>query len=110
MIKILLISGLSIVSLNLITITPAQAQNIESQANNVTPRELIGLARQGRFNAQGIPGYARFGSSVRSGKVNAEKLVASAVAQNRLPESTLQDSHFISAVEEHLKSGGCSSN
>ena len=110
MIKTLLVSGLSIIGLSLITTTPVRSQNIESQVNNLTPRELISLARQGRFNAQGIPGYSRLGSSVRSGKVDAEKLVASAISQNRLPKSTLQDSNFISAVERHLKSGGCSSN
>ena len=75
MIKILLVSGLSIVILSFITIASVKAQNIESRANSLTPRELISLARQRRFNAQGIPGYSRFGSSVRSGKVNAEKLV-----------------------------------
>ena len=97
--------------MSFIAIAPVKAQSIESQVNNsLTPRELTSLARQGRFNAQGIPGYSRFGSSVRSGKVNAEKLVASAIAQNRLPESTLKDRNFISAVEKHLKSGGCSSN
>lgn len=110
MTKILLVSGLSIIGLISIAITPVRSQNIDSQENNLTPRKLISLARQGRFNAQGIPGYSRFGSLVRSGKVNAEKLVTSAIAQNRLPKSALHDSDFISAVEEHLKSGGCSSN
>lgn len=108
MIKILLVSGLSLFSLGFVAISPVRAQNVESEVNNLTPRELVSLARQGRFNAQGIPGYSRFRSAVRSGDVNAEKLISSAVAQNRIPESTLQNRDFMDAVTKHLRSGGCS--
>ena len=97
-------------SLGSIAITPVQAHNTENQVNNLTPRELISLARQGRFSDRGIPGYSRFGSAVRSGKIDAEKLIISAIAQNRLPKSTLQDGNFVSTVEKHLKAGGCSSS
>ena len=108
--KFLLVSSLSVISLLLTTTTSVKAQNIDSHTNSMTPRKLVSLARQGRFNAQGIPGYSRFGSAVRSGKVNAENLVASAIAQDRLPESTLQNRDFMNELKNHLKAGGCSSS
>lgn len=110
MIKSFLIGSLTILSLFDVTTIPAKAQQIESYQSNLTPRQLISLARQGRFKAQGIPGYSNFGSAVRSGKVDAEKLIASAVAQNKLPKTALQNESYLSAVENHLKSGGCSSS
>lgn len=109
MFKPLIIGSLSIVSLILVAVAPVQGQNIDSPQKNLTPRKLISLARQGRFNAQGIPGYSNFRSNIVSGKVNAQKLIASAVAQNRLPETALQDTNYINAVNHHLKSGGCGS-
>ena len=108
--KILLVSSFFFFTLSFIATLPVKAQNIDSQVNDLTPRKLIGLARQGRFSNLGIPGYSGFGSAVRSGNINAEQLISSAIAQNRLPESTLQDRNFVNAVEKHLKSGGCSSN
>ena len=110
MIKSFLIGSFSILSLISVTAIPVQAQNIDPSQNNLTPRELISLARQGRFKDRGIPGYSRFGSAVRSGKVDSEKLVASAVAQNRLPKTALQDREYLNAVNNHLQSGGCGSN
>ena len=112
--KLFLIGSLSILSLISIKPAPVGAQNVDSRTSNPTlenlaPRSLIALARQGRFNAQGIPGYSNLGSAIRSGRVDAQKLVASAVAQNRLPETALQDVDYLKAVNHHLKSGGCGS-
>ena len=112
MIKILLIAGLSGIIPVSIVATPAQAQSKEvtTESISMTPRKLISLARQGRFSDQGVPGYSRLGSAIRSGQVNGEKLVTSAIAQNRLPESALEDRDFINAVNHHLGAGGCGSN
>ena len=110
MMKSFFISSLSILSLISVTIAPVKAQNIYTSQRNLTPRELISLARQGRFKTQGIPSYANLGSAIRSGKVDAQKLVVSAVAQNRLPKTALQDANYLNAVNNHLKSGGCGSN
>ena len=108
--KIFAIASLIILNLISINVTSAKAQSGQSYQNNLTPRQLISLARQGRFEARGIPGYSGFFSAVRTGKVDAEKLVASAIAQNKLPSSVLQDKSYLDAVDEHLRSGGCSFN
>ncbi len=110
MIKLLLAAGMSIVASASIIVFPVHAQDEAPSIGKMTPRRLISLARQGRFSEQGVPGYSRLGSAIRSGKVDGEKLVASAVAQKRLPPSALQDSNFINAVNHHLKAGGCGSN
>ena len=95
----------SVLGLIMATVAPVNAQSI----GNLTPRQLISIARQGQFKAQGIPSHSNFGNAIRSGKVDAQKLVTSAVAQNRLPETTLQDTNYLKSVDSHLKSGGCGS-
>ena len=110
MMKFLVTGSLLVLSSTLMTAIPAKAQNINSSQSDLSPRTLISLARQGRFESQGIPGYSRFISAVKSRNVNAEELVASAVAQNRLPETALQDREYLNAVDKHLSSGGCGSN
>ena len=101
-------SLLAAVSLILVSANLVKAQGVSD--SDLTPRQLLSLARQGRFSSQGIPGYSRLNSAIRSGEVNAQNLVASAVAQNRLPQSSLQDAQYLAAVEEHLHSGGCGTN
>ena len=107
MIRSLIIVSLAIVVTNL---APAQAQNINNSSYNLTPRNLVDLARQGRFKAQGIPGHANFISGIRSGRVDAEILVNSAIANNRLPQEAISDRNYLNAVTHHLTFGGCSSN
>jgi len=107
MIRSFIIGSLAIALTN---IAPAQAQNIDDSSYNLTPRNLISLARHGRFKAQGVPSYAGFISAIRSGRVDAEVLVSSAIANNRLPESARSDRNYLNAVNHHLKSGGCSTN
>ena len=110
MIKSFLIGSLATLSFVCVTTTSVKAQSGESYQSNLTPRQLISLARQGRFKAQGIPGYSRFGSAVRSGKVDAETLIASAIAQDKLSPTALQNKSYIAGVKNHLRSGGCSSS
>lgn len=119
MIKSLLIGTISatISALSLIpfSITPVKTQVVNAPqqqqlaVNILPPPKLLDLARQGRFNAQGIPGYSRLNSYIKSGKVNAQTLVAGAIEQNRLPEAALQDVGYLQAINDHLKSGGCGS-
>ena len=110
MFKILLIaSSLAII---FAAIVPANAQSRkESQSAertyDISPRELISLARHGRFKSQGIPSQNNFRNGVRTGKITAEDLVASAIANNRLPQEATGDRQYLEAVAKHLKSGGC---
>lgn len=107
MIRSFIIGSLAIVLTNL---APAQAQSVSESSYNLTPRNLISLARQGRFKAQGVPSHAGFISAIRSGRVDADVLVSSAIANNRLPESARRDREYLNAVNHHLKAGGCSTN
>ena len=101
-----ILSTLGLISASSATVN---AQTAQGAIYNLPPQQLIKLARQGRFKAQGIPSYSRLNSAIRSGKVNARTLVAGAVAQNRLPQTALQDTAYLNAIENHLKSGGCGS-
>ena len=107
MIRSFILGSLTIVLTNL---APVQAQNTNDSSYNLTPRNLIGLARQGRFKAQGIPSHANFINAIRAGRVDAEILVNSAIANNRLPQEAIRDRNYLNAVTNHLNSGGCSVN
>jgi len=109
----ILITGTLMVTALLVS-TPVKAQQLsESKASNqsysLSPRKLISLGRHGRFIDQGIPSQSNFGNGIRSGRITAERLVKSAIAQRRLPESSLSDRKFMKAVADHLKAGGCGS-
>ena len=101
----------SIICFLSLSIPSVQAQTVnnsqELAVDQLPPQKLIKLARHGRFKAQGIPGYSKLNSSIRSGKVDAQVLVTAAIKQNRLPETALQDASYLSAINDHLKSGGC---
>ena len=91
--------------------TPVYAQENQSDNNTygVSPRELISLARQGGFVEQGIPGHDNFSNGIRTGRITAEELVASAIANKRLSEAAANDPSYLETVNNHLKSGGCGS-
>lgn len=105
-----MISLISLISLNNASVQ-AQTVNVPQQiaVDNLPPQKLIKLARQGRFKVQGIPSYSHLNSAIRSGRVDAQALVTAAIEQNRLPKATLQNIAYLSAINEHLKSGGCGS-
>ncbi len=111
--KISFIGSLLVISLA--ATAPVDAQEIVEnnqsvdQSYSVSPRELISLARHGRFKDQGIPSHNNFRQSVRSGKITAEELVEIAIAKNRLAEEVKSDRNYVKAVANHLKSGGCGS-
>ena len=105
MLKTLTFATISLVSFAFIAIKPVKAQ----EAINTPPYKLLKLARQGRFKAQGIPSYSRLNSAIKSGKVTAHSLVSAAIEQNRLPQIVLEDAKYLTALDNHLKSGGCGS-
>lgn len=104
----------SLLVMALAATAPVNAQSIENNpaendSYSVSPRQLISLARQGRFENQGIPSHDNFRQGVRSGKITAEELVESAIATNRLGEEVKSDRNYVNTVEKHLKFGGCGS-
>lgn len=108
----------SLIAISVAAVVPVKAQ--ASEQNQVTsasvaisyplsPRELVSLARHGRFKAQGIPGHNNFRYGIRTGKITAQKLISGAIANNRLPAEALNDRKYLKTVADHLKSGGCGS-
>ena len=87
----------------------AWASESSTAGYSVTPRQLISLARHGRFKAQGIPSHNNFRNAVHTNKITATELIESAIANNRLPESVRGDREYFETVTSHLKSGGCGS-
>ena len=69
----------------------------------VTPFNLVFLAFQGFFETQGIPSSMGLLSAYRNQQVSASDLVKIAVSMNRLPQSTLEDQGYISAVGSQLE-------
>ena len=110
MFKLPLVSSL-LTAVSLVSIAPLNAQEVVSggASYRVSPRELVTLAHQGRFKGQGIPSYDNFRSKARSGKITAAELVESAIASKRLSPEAASDRQYLSAVDGHLKSGGCGS-
>lgn len=103
----------SLLTIAFSAIAPVNAQEIQSTENSelyvLSPRQLISLARQGSFKAQGIPSHDNFRSGVRGGKITANDLVESAIANKRLPENVRSDQQYLSTLNDHLNSGGCGS-
>ena len=111
--KRILIGSLSLFTVLLTTVAPVKAETEATvDANNnsayrLTARELVSLARRGNFTAQGIPSKGAFNNAARLGKINAVRLIETAIANNRLPQEALSDASFVKEVDNHLKSGGC---
>jgi len=96
--------------------SPVQAQNRSIRENQnqefaylISPRQLISLASQGQFKAQGIASHDRFRHGVKTGKITAQILIDGAIASKRLPAKIKSDRNYLQTVKSHLKSGGCSS-
>jgi hypothetical protein len=101
--KFLVLTGFSALILGF---TPAWAGEMatvnQSQHRNiveVTPFNLVEHGYQGYFKEQGIPSYAAFLTAIRSGQVQAEDLVKSAIARGRLSPETLNDRSYLAAVK-----------
>lgn len=106
MFKFSFISLLAIFFLNALPVN-AQTQTQELDSYSVSPRQLISLARQGRFKAGGIPSHNNFRQGVKTGRITAKELIASAITHKRLPAEAIGDRSYLNAVNDHLKSGGC---
>jgi hypothetical protein len=71
-------------------------------ASETTPNDIFNLARNGYFEAEGIPSHGSLIHAYRFGSVTAQDLVNAAIAQNRLSPETLEDEHFIRAINQYL--------
>jgi hypothetical protein len=73
-----------------------------TSANQVSPFNLAFLAYQGYLEDQGIPSNGTLLDAIATGKVTAQNLMQAAVKANRLPEQTLTDRSYRSALEGQL--------
>lgn len=73
-----------------------------TSANQVSPFNLAYLAYQGYLEDQGIPSNGALSDAIATGKVTAQDLMQAAVKANRLPEQTLTNRGYRSALEAEL--------
>jgi hypothetical protein len=76
-------------------ITPAVAAE-------VTPTNLVFQGYQGRLLNEGIPSYATFLQSVYLGKIDAETLIQSAIAQGTLEPEMANNKSYLRKVNSAL--------
>lgn len=112
--KRLIISGLSLLLTVGITALAVQAQEktaynptthgrTPSSVSQITPFDLVSQAYRGYFKSQGVPGYQSLITAYQGGQIDALSLVKSAIDDNKLSQSVLNDREYINAVDDNLK-------
>ena len=71
--------------------------------NKLAPTTIVLLGYQGYFANQGIPSNEGFTFAVKTGKVNAQSLVKSAIDQGRLAPELLEDQAYLNQVQAELE-------
>lgn len=99
MLKQFLLTGLSVVLLSTAAAPSALARG---ENYGVTPFNLVTLARNGMFKDQGIPSFGRLSSEHQAGRIKAEDVIRSAIADGRLSSEALNDSRYVRSVEQQL--------
>jgi hypothetical protein len=94
--KRFIFGGISMFAVAIASITNANA------TQQVTPFNLVDLARNGYFQEQGIPSHGALGGAIASKRIQAEDVVKAAIAQNRLASETLNDEDYLNLVETKL--------
>jgi hypothetical protein len=84
---------------------PAQAMATHSTTaiHQTTPFNLAYLAYRGNLAAYGIPSYNALVFALRSGQLDADKIVDQAVAAHLVTPETADDREYVSAVEGMLQ-------
>lgn len=85
----------------------ARQPSFKAIATNQTPAQpspfdLAYLAYQGNFKGQGIPSYGALIDAIAFRNVTAQRLAQAAVKAGRLPEQTLTDRGYLSALQLQL--------
>ncbi len=70
---------------------------------DIKPFNLVHRAYSGHFSEQGIPGFNRLAMAYRSGQIEAEDLVQTAIDQGRLSPDALDDTGYVNAVKFQLQ-------
>ncbi|MDZ7959578.1 MAG: hypothetical protein RMY34_17125 [Aulosira sp. DedQUE10] len=112
MMKRLILSSLSLLLISTATApvfaSEKLAVNSTDLASNspsttrIEPFNLVGLAYQGYFEDQGIPGYTELIQAYQTKEITAKDIVRIAVNTNKLPSEALNDQGYINAVKNTL--------
>jgi hypothetical protein len=70
--------------------------------NQLSPNDLVSLARRGYFKAQDIPSYGAFDADIAAGNITSESLVKSAIAVRLIAPETINDRGYLNAVAAQL--------
>ncbi|MEO1145607.1 MAG: hypothetical protein AAFY26_08415 [Cyanobacteria bacterium J06638_22] len=78
------------------------AEAAEMTKTQLTPFQVTSLAYRGSFDEAGIPGYGSLESGIATGSIVAEDVIEAAIASGRLSAEALEDSAFVSSVDNQL--------
>ena len=70
--------------------------------HQLSPNDLVSLARRGYFKAQGIPSYGAFDADFAAGNIPSERLVKSAIASRLISSEAINDRSYLDAVKAQL--------
>lgn len=113
--KRLIYGGLSILLMGMAIAPAASAQMridndsqlyLQPEARRVSAFELVSQAFRGEFSEYGIPSYGYFLSAYRTGELDAEEVIRTAVEANWLSPMAIYDQDYESAVAAQLDSLG----
>jgi len=74
-----------------------------SAIREIKPFNLVHRAYSGHFSEQDIPGFNGLITAYKSGQIEAEDLVQTAINQGRLSADTLNDQGYMNAVKSQLR-------
>lgn len=101
---------LILICLSILTISGGFAVNAQTLTTDsamttyqITPFNLVILARNGYFQQQGIPSYLALNNAYILGRVTSSDLVWAAVQANRISPKYLSDRSFLKAVAAQLE-------
>jgi len=95
--KRVLINTLFVLAISMVGTANAQARSVE-----MTPFNLLSLARNGYFQEQGIPGFDALENALNAGQISAEDIIQAAVQQDRLSPDHLNNTAYIQSVNRLL--------
>ena len=109
--KRLMLSTLSILLISAVTAPSVRAETTalnpttssHTTTEQLTPFNLVTLARRGYFQQQGIPSYLAFTTAYHFGQIRALDIVQAAVEANRLDADILTNQEYLTAVEAQLQ-------
>jgi hypothetical protein len=109
--KRLMLSSLSILLISAVTAPTVKAETTalnpttssRTTTEQLTPFNLVTLARRGYFQQQGIPSYLAFTTAYHFGQIPAFDIVQAAVEANRLSVDFLTNQEYLFAVEAQLQ-------